>query len=462
MKRLLLINPALEAVGGGRSGRSRAGGETGRLGRRLPNVGGVATMEPLGLAYVAALTPPDWEIRLWDEVVEPQPPDLDPDLVGISTLTSTAPRAYQLADAFRRRSVPVVLGGPHPTLMPEEAAEYADVVFRGEAEGAWAALIADFEAGRLQLRYEGGGPPLEHAVLPRRDLYRKRYTVAMLSASRGCRYRCEFCSIWKLDSGELRLRPVEDVWSELATVSPGASWVTLFTDDNIAAERDWAVELFRGIAERGLRRRFAVQASLGIAEDAVLLRSLRRAGCFAVMTGLESVSEESLRRMRKGVNLRIGVDGYRERIKQIHAHGMMVAGTFMFGNDGDGPDIFRRTADFVEEAGVDLAHFGLLVPDPGTDLYARLEREGRLLYTAYPDDYGRHTLGQALFLPQQMSPAQLEAGYRRAAGEVSRWPAVLRRSWRTWRDTGNAFAAVVAMAWTRTGLRARLADGVER
>jgi radical SAM superfamily enzyme YgiQ (UPF0313 family) len=279
----------------------------------------------------------------------------------------------------------------------------------------------------------------------------------MVSASRGCRYRCEFCSIWKLDSGTLRLRPVEEVWAELASCRPGASWATLFTDDNIAAERDWAIELFRGIAERGLRRRFAVQASLSIAEEPGLLRWLRRAGCFAVMTGLESVSEDSLRRMRKGVNLRIGVEGYRERIRQIHAQGMMVAGTFMFGNDGDGPDIFRRTAKFVSEAGVDLAHFGILLPDPGTDLYDRLKREGRLLYTAYPEDYRRHHLGQALFAPQQMSPAELEEGYRWAVADVSRWPAVIRRSWRTWRDTGNIFAAIVAMAWTRTGLRARLA-----
>jgi radical SAM superfamily enzyme YgiQ (UPF0313 family) len=460
MKRLLLINPALDYAGEWPCGTQARDGARRRV-RRMPNVSGVATMEPLGLAYVAALTPQNWEIRLWDEVVESQAPDFDPDLVGISTLTATAPRAYRLADAFRRRGVPVVLGGPHPTLMSEEAAGYADVVFRGEAEGAWATLVADFERGELQPRYEGGAPSLEHAVLPRRDLYHKRYTVSLVSASRGCRYRCEFCSIWKLDGGLLRRRPVEEVWGELAAGSLAPSWVTLFTDDNIAAERDWAVELFRGIAERGLRRRFAVQASLSIAEDPGLLRSLRRAGCFAVMTGLESLSEDSLRRMRKGVNLRIGVDGYRERIRRIHAHGMMVAGTFMFGNDGDGPDIFRRTADFVAEAGVDLAHFGLLVPDPGTDLYERLAQEGRLLYTAYPDDYGRHTLGQALFLPRQMSPAQLELGYRRAAAEISRWPAVLRRSWRTWRSTGSAFAAVVALAWTRSGLRARLADGVE-
>lgn len=439
-KRLLLINPALTAAGA-----------------RLPNVAGVTTMEPLGLAYVAALTPADWEVRLWDEVAEPlaQPPKAA-DLVGISTITATAPRAYELADYYRARGVPVVLGGPHATLMSDEAASHADVVFRGEAEGAWHELIANFEAGGLKSRYEGGTPSLAGAVIPRRDLYRGRYALSLISASRGCRYRCEFCAIWKLDGGTLRLRPVEEVWAELRNCP--RNWATLFTDDNISAERRWAVALFGGMAERGLERRFAVQASLDIADDEELLRCLRRAGCFAVMTGLESVNETSLRTMRKGVNLRIGVDGYREKIAQVHRHGMMVAGTFIFGNDGDEGDIFERTVRFVLDTGLDLAHFGILVPDPGTDLHDRLKREGRLRFTAYPADYRRHHLGQALFQPRAMTPEQLEAGYRWAVGQVSRWPVVIRRAWRTWRETGNPFAAAVAVAWTRSGLRARVTE----
>lgn len=436
-KRLLLINPALSVAG-----------------RRLANVAGVTTMEPLGLAYVAAVTPQDWEVRLVDEVAEPLDPQIDADLVGISALTATAPRAYELAAGFRRRGIPVVLGGPHPTLAPNEAERYADAVFRGEAEGAWPRLIADFETGRLQARYEGGGPPLAGDVLPRRDLYRRRYALTLISASRGCHYRCEFCAIWKLDSGKFRGRPVETVWAELRRCPHG--WATLFTDDNIMADRDWAVALFKGMAEQGLRRRFAVQASLSIADDDELLGWLRRAGCFAVMTGLESVSEASLQQMRKGVNLGIGVDHYRDKIAQIHRHGLMIAGTFIFGNDGDGPDIFQRTTRFVVEAGVDLAHFGILVPDPGTDVYDRLRREGRLLYTNYPEDYRRHHLGQALFAPKAMTAAELEAGAREAVAAISGWPALLRRGWCTWRDTGNVFAALIAIAWTRSGLRARM------
>jgi radical SAM superfamily enzyme YgiQ (UPF0313 family) len=211
--------------------------------------------------------------------------------------------------------------------------------------------------------------------------------------------------------------------------------------------------------ERDLTRRFAVQASLNIADDAELLHRLHHAGCFAIMTGLESVSEASLRTMRKGINLGIGVDGYRDKIDRIHAQGMMVAGTFVLGGDGDGPDIFERTVRFVMDAGVDLAHFGILIPDPGTDLYERLAREGRLLHTSYPADYARHHLAQALFVPKAMTPAALEAGYRWAIDQVSGWRAVGPRAWRTWRATGNLFAAFASLAWTRTGLRGRTQSG---
>lgn len=441
MKHLLLINPALHTNGG-----------------RVPNVAGAASMEPLALAYVAALTPAGWQITIWDEVVEPMPRIMEVDLVGISTITSTAPHAYELAAHFRRRGVPVVLGGPHPTMLPDEAARYADVVFSGDAEGAWPQLIADFMEGRLQRRYDGGGPPMLGRISPRRDLYQHRYVIGLISASRGCHYRCEFCSIWKLDSGRLRLRPHEDVWAELQSWRSG--WATLFTDDNIMADRNWSLGLFKGMVEQGLQRRFAVQASLSIADDDELLSWLHRAGCFAIMTGLESVSEESLRVMRKGVNLKIGPAAYREKIARIHAHKMMVAGTFMFGNDGDDPDIFEKTADFVKEASIDLAHFGILVPDPGTDLYLRLQAEGRLIFTEYPQDYRRHHLGQALFVPARMTTRQLEEGARWAMHEVSRWPVVLQRSWQTWRHTHSLFAALIALIWTRSGLLPRSRQNV--
>jgi radical SAM superfamily enzyme YgiQ (UPF0313 family) len=435
----LLINPALT-----QSGHKRL------------SVAGLATMEPLGLAYVAALTPSDWDIRIADEVVEeiPAAQDFQPDLVGLTSLTPTAPRAYQIAAEFRAHGIPVVMGGMHATLCPDEAARYVDAVVRGEAEGVWPQLVADFRDGKLASRYEGGTADLANLPLPRRDLYRHGYRVALVSASRGCHFRCEFCAIWKFEGGRFRARPVKDVLAELPHV-PRAP-VTLFADDNIMADRDWSLSLFRGMAERGLRRRYAVQASLDIADDDELLDALKASGCMAVLIGLESVSEATLKTMRKGINLRVGVEHYRDRIARVHAHGLMVAATFIFGGNGDGPDIFDRTAHFVLDAGVDLAHFGLLIPTPGTDVFERLAREGRLLLTDLPADYALCDLTRATFIPEAMSPRQAEAGLVAATQGIARWPVALRRAVRTWRDTGDFTSAAISLLWTRTGLHRRV------
>ncbi len=438
--KLLLINPAMTATGTGV--------------QRLPNAGGMATMEPLALAYVAALTPSHWEIRLVDEVAEDIPTDFGPDLVALTTLSITAPRAYEIARRYRAQGVPVVLGGVHATLLPDEAARYVDVVFQGDAEGAWPQLIRDFEAGRLRPRYNGGVSDLRELPLPRRDLYRKRYFVKLLSASRGCRYRCEFCTLWKQEGGRYRTRPHEEVWHELATTERRK--LVLFTDENIYTDRAWSLALFRGMAERGLRQPFAVQASLNIADDEEMLRTLRAGGCVAVLIGFESLSEESLRGMRKGVNLKIGVAHYREKIARLHDQGLAVAGTFIFGNDGDGPDIFGRTVEFVRRAGLDIAHFGLLTPYPGTDLYDRLAREGRLLYTDFPADYVRYDLRTAVFRPLHMTPEQLEEGLQWVTRALASWPVVVKRAWHTWRATGNPAMAAIALAWNRTGFYRRV------
>jgi radical SAM superfamily enzyme YgiQ (UPF0313 family) len=439
-RRLLLINPAMRADG-----------------RRLPNAGGVATMEPLALAYVAALTPPHWEVRIVDEVME-EIPDEDswdrPDLVGLTSLTITVPRAYEIARHYRQRGVVVVMGGAHATLCPDEAARFVDVVFQGEAEGGWPSLIGDFEAGSLKARYDGVAGALHDLPLPRRDLYQRRYFLRLVSASRGCKYRCEFCTLWKLDGGRYRARPVDEVLDELSVV--GGRRPVLFTDENVFTDRQWALALFRGMIERGLNRPYAIQASLNIADDRDVLVALKRSGCMTVLIGFESISEESLRVMRKGINLKIGVAHFKEKVARLHEHGLASSGTFMFGNDGDGPDIFERTVEFVLEAGIDVAHFGLLTPLPGTDLYDRLAREGRLLYTDFPADYARYDLQTAVFRPQQMSPEQLEAGAVWATQAVGSRRSAARRAWRTWLETKNPLMSTIAYRWNRSGLYHRV------
>jgi len=444
---LLLINPAMMSNG-----------------QRLPNAGGIATMEPLALAYVAAVTPAGWDVRIVDEVLEDIPFDHEPDLVGLTSLTITVPRAYEIANHYRERGIPVVMGGVHATLLPDEAARYVDSVIQGEAEGSWPSLIRDFEAGELKPRYNGLVSDLQGLCLPRRDLYTHRYFLQLASASRGCRYRCEFCTLWKLDGGRYRARPPEEVLGELEQTNGAALsrvWgkrPLFFTDENVFTEPEWARELFKGMAERGLKRPFAIQASLNIADDDELLALLSQSGCMTILIGFESVSEESLRLMRKGVNLKIGVDRYKEKIAKLHDHGLMSSGSFMFGNDGDDLDIFGRTVDFVLDAGVDIAHFGLLTPTPGTDLYDRLIREGRLLYTDFPADYRRYDLQTAVFRPLKMTPEQLEEGVVWATRAVGSGSAAMRRAWHTLRQTKNPLFAAIAYRWNRSGLYHRVIE----
>jgi radical SAM superfamily enzyme YgiQ (UPF0313 family) len=434
---LLLINPAMSANGG-----------------RVRNAGGIATMEPLALAYVAALTPPHWEVQIVDEVREEIPADCQPDLVALTSLSITVPRAYEIARRYRAQGVPVVLGGVHATLLPDEAERYVDVVYQGESEGSWPSLIRDFEAGTLKRRYNGGAATLCCLPWPRRDRYRHRYLIRLISASRGCKYRCEFCTLWKLEGGRYRTRPPEQVLDELAAIQGRRP--VLFTDENVFSDRDWALMLFQGMVERGFHQPYAVQASLDIADDTEMLTALKRSGCMTVLVGFESVSEESLRLMRKGVNLKIGVAHYKDQIAKLHDHGLASSGTFMFGNDGDGPDIFERTVEFVLGAGLDLVHFGLLTPNPGTDLFSRLAREGRLLYTDFPADYARYDLQTAVFRPLKMPAEKLEQGLIWATEAVGSWAAVGRRAWNTWRQTGNPVMTAIALGWNRSGLYRRV------
>ncbi len=480
---LLLINPAMAVDAGAseplcaddtvtRAGSpGGTGARQGRRKRRLTHAGGAISMEPLALAYVAALTPPHWQVRIVDEVAEELPDDLEPDLVALTSLTITVPRAYEIALRFRQKGVPVVLGGAHATLVPDEAQQYVDVVYQGEAESSWPALIADFEAGNLKPRYNGGATssdggapsprsgteyPLQNLPLPRRSAYSRSYVLQLVSASRGCVYRCEFCSLWKMEGGRYRARPPLDVVDELATTTRRP---ILFTDENVFVDREWALSLFREIARRGVRRSFAVQASLDVARDDEMLVALKESGCMTVLVGLESLNEESLRFMRKGVNLKIGVDHYAECIQRIHDRGLAMSGTFIFGYDGDGPDTFQRTVDFVLETGLDIAHFGLLTPIPGTDLYDRLARQERLLYTHFPEDYSRYDLSTAVFVPSRMTPEQLEEGLAWAARAVGSLGVTMRRTWRTWRATGSLLMAGLALGWNRTGLYRRVVDG---
>ncbi len=355
---------------------------------------------PLTLTTLASLIPADVpvDLTLIDEGVTTIPDGIDADLVGLSAITGTAPRAYELADRFRARGVPVVLGGVHPTLLPDEAARHADAVVVGYAEDTFPQLLRDFGAGALRARYDQapdldlGGRPF-----PRRDLLPggRHALLHTIEATRGCVHRCEFCvvpSAW----GRPLQRPVVEVVDDLRQM---AARRVVFLDLNPIADVAYAKELFEALVP--LRLTWGGLATTLIGRDPELLELAARSGCRGLLIGFESLAPDVLRGTSKAFNAQ---QDYRALVGALHAHGIAVMGCFVFGFDGDTAETFEATADFVHDADIDLPRYAILTPFPGTPLYARLEREGRIRTRDWSLYDGQH----AVFEPARMSAAELE------------------------------------------------------
>jgi radical SAM superfamily enzyme YgiQ (UPF0313 family) len=430
-KKLLLINP-IQRLGN----------------RRQRGWNGNRFVPPLNLAYVAALTPDHWGIQIVDENAgaDAMMAADRADLVGITSYTATIPRAYELAMHFQKKGIPVVIGGCHASAVPEETARYADAAFVGQAEGAWAQLLEDFENGQLKRIYDGGPPEVDGLVLPRRDLYPNHYHFDAVLTSKGCPYRCEFCSVWRTHRKQYEMRPVSDVLDELAQVEAAHIF---FVDDNLTVSPERTIQLCRGMIERRLHKRFAIQASLELGQNDEMLHWLQRAGCFLVSVGIESVDEATLRRLRKASNLKVGVNRYKEIIARIHAHGMAVSASIIFGNDDDTMETFRALESFAIESEVDSLVYTVLTPMPGTDLWDRMEAEGRLLDLSLPEAYMYFDAHHVVFEPNRVTIGQLLAANRGAVRRATSIPALLGGLWRTWRRTGSALATLAAFQNSR-------------
>lgn len=427
-RRLLLINPAHVVAGHRRAGPMQ-----------FP-------IPPLSLGYVAACTPDNWTIRIVDENLRSVDRlDWRPDLVGITTLTPTAPRAYELAARYRAQGAKVVLGGVHPTALPNEAARYADSVVVGEAEPVWPQVIADFEAGCLQPRYQGEFLPLDGLPIPRRELYPRLYFAQTIITSRGCTNTCEFCSIWRFYGRRYRARPIDEVVDEMKGLP--ASRILFISDDNLTLNRPRTIALFKRMVERGVRCRYAVEGTLSLAQDDELLTWLRRSGCVFVFVGLETLSTETLAHIGKPDLVRLGVAHYQEQIARIHAHGMAVFGSFIVGLDGDTADVFEPIRRFCLDTDVDCTLINILCPTPDTVLWERLDKGRRLLYTDFPADYALYTQDNVSFQPQGMTAAELQEGTRWLIGSLTRPSVALARARRTWRVTHSLLATLTALGW---------------
>jgi radical SAM superfamily enzyme YgiQ (UPF0313 family) len=380
------------------------------------------TYYALTLPTLAALVPEelDAEVRMVDEGIEPLTGLEEADLVGITAITPSAPRAYEIAAKARRLGKTVVLGGPHPTLMPDEAAAHADAVVVGFAEESWPRLLRQFAAtGRVEARYaQNGRLPLEGLPLARRDLLqRHRYLgIPVLQASRGCPNRCGFCCIPAMWGQDLHQRPVAEVVAEAEALD---SKRLLFLDPSMGEQRSWGLELFRGLTP--LKVRWGGLSTVKMAFDDELLAAAAKSGCRGLLVGFESISQESLH----GIHKHFGdAAAYKEAVKRFHDAGIAVLGTFVFGLDHESPDVFERTAELVDEAGIDLVRYSVFTPFPGTPAFAELDRQGRILTR----DWSLYNTENVVFQPQHFTAEELQAGLARAWTHTCSFGSIARRA----------------------------------
>ncbi len=379
-------------------------------------------MEPLVFGILRRLTPPEVETLLVDERVEKIDGPTSVDLVAMTVETHTALRAYQLAAGYRRLGIPVVMGGHHPTLQPEEALGHADAIVIGDAEGVWPLLLRDAQAGRLRRLYRAEAGEGALPADPDRSIFAgKPYLrLPLVQHGRGCPYGCDFCSVSAFyGGGGLCHRPAGQVAAEIARLDRRNLF---FVDDNFMADRGRTEELLEALVP--LRVRWTCQVSLDLAADDRMLDLMAKSGCSVALIGFESLDRRNLEQMGKGVNLAGG--DYAAAVEQFRRRGIMVYGTFLFGYDHDTPAAMEAAMEFAIRNRLCLANFNPLTPFPGTPLHARLQREGRLIHERWWLDPA-YRYGQALFHPRGMTATELEEGCFRARREFYRFSSILRR-----------------------------------
>jgi radical SAM superfamily enzyme YgiQ (UPF0313 family) len=346
--------------------------------------------QPLSLGIIAALTPSDWKIKLIDENFRAFQ-YYEADLVGITAFTSTAPRAYEIAAMYRQKGIPVVMGGIHASMVPEESMHYVDTVVQGEAEPVWEHVIRDFEAGKLQRFYQSTFAREIVQPRPRRDLFHPGYICAGIQTTRGCPLNCSFCSVSAFNGMHYRFRPVEDVLDELEEVPQR---FVFFIDDNIIGHsresKERARQLFEGIIRRGIKKIWLSQSSINFADDPELLKLAYRSGCRMIFLGIEAENEDQLKEANKKLNLSRGADMYRQIFRNIQKQGIGVIAGLIFGWDSDTPEAIRNRARFAIHCGADSFQISVLTPLPGTGLFRKVQEENRLLYRNFPEDWQRY------------------------------------------------------------------------
>tara|TARA_Y100000034_G_scaffold137009_1_gene218354 strand:- start:1976 stop:3313 length:1338 start_codon:yes stop_codon:yes gene_type:complete len=362
------------------------------------------SMEPINLGVIASLTPEDVEINFQDERFE----DIvfeNTDLVGISVETYTANRAYDIAGKFRERGIPVVLGGIHPTLIPEESREHSDAIVIGDAETVWKNVVEDARNGNLKKTYKSNirQGPLEH-IEPDKNIFdgRRYLPLGIVESGRGCKFGCDFCAVSGAYKGIYRSKNIEEI---VGAVENTDKRIIYFADDNFVADFERTKELCDFLTP--LRMNWSSHGSINMADDSELLRKLNESGCMNLLIGFESLKTGNLKSM--GKSWTTANRDYSEAIKKLRDNGITIYATFVFGYDEDVQDDFKRTLDFAIDQKFLFTAFNHLVPYPGTPLYQRLSSEDRLLEEKWWLSAG-YTFGDVAFKPRNMSPEELAEG----------------------------------------------------
>jgi radical SAM superfamily enzyme YgiQ (UPF0313 family) len=416
----------------------------------------------LGLQVLAQLTPEPHSVEIIDEIFGFDVSDRELrrerfDLVGVTSYSSGATRAYEIAEQCRRAGIPTIMGGPHASAMPEEAAKYFDSVAIGECDAIWPQIIADAAAGRLQPRYTGS---LADVAVPGVGRARQRlqpingtYDVSSIQTSRGCPVGCEYCSVTNFNGAPIRRRSIDDIIEEWNTTPKRFIFVT---DDNFFGvgprHAEWAKELLREIIKRGKKRLWFSQTTINMGEDAEGLQLAYKAGCRGMLVGFETFNLDSLQDYHKGIN-RNNLSRYRQLVDGFHQAGISVFGGFIIGADQDDEETVAETAIQAVKLGIDTIQITNLTPLPGTKMYDRFMAEGRIFATNYPQDWERYTFVETVYHPRKMSAEKLDEviyELRHAAASTSWvWLRTLRTLWMTRSLTSALFIHGMNTGWKR-------------
>lgn len=398
--------------------------------------------QPLSLGIIAALTPSNWKVKIIDENFRSFK-YYPADLVGITAFSSSATRAYEIAAIYREKGIPTVIGGIHASMVPDEAMQFVDSVVVGEAESVWPQLIKDVENGCLRKRYDGTLLEMSCSPRPRRDLFHPGYVFGSIQTTRGCPFDCSFCSVSSFNGRHYRMRPIDEVLDELETMPQRNIF---FLDDNIVgtskAHQERAIELFRKITERGIKKDWISQASLNLTENPEVLRWAAKSGCRMIFIGVETEQTDGLLESEKKINLKMGVDSYEKVFREMHRYGIAAIAGFMFGWDTDTPARIQQRVNYIRKSSADSIQSTFVTPLPGTRLYTKLSNENRMIHNNYPADWEKYDYGDMVFKPALMEQSQFMEVMKTALAQIYE-PAYLKRklfkSWINLRSFTTAY-----------------------